>query len=157
MDDRRRLLVMRHAHAEPGHPGQADRDRALSPFGTSTAEARAGLVAELSPTDVLCSSALRTVQTLEALRLPDGVRVAVEDGIYEASAQTLVNRLATVPRDARTVLVVGHLPTVGHLVEGLLGDQFVHAFQPGAIAVLEIDCAWAEVTAACADLTAFHD
>lgn len=157
MNDRRRLLVMRHAHAEPGHLGRADHERSLSPFGASTAEARAGLVAELAPTDVLCSSALRTVQTLQSLQLADGVRVAVEDGIYEASAQTLINRLATVPPDARTVLVVGHLPAVGHLVEGLMGEPFVHAFQPAAIAVLDIDCAWAEIVADCARLSAFHD
>jgi len=35
----RELILLRHAHAEPATPGQADTDRPLSPEGLAEAEA----------------------------------------------------------------------------------------------------------------------
>jgi phosphohistidine phosphatase SixA len=67
----RELILLRHAHAEPATPGQADLDRPLSPVGLAEAEAAGKWLKEnnLLPDCVLCSPARRT-ETLEAVLAP---------------------------------------------------------------------------------------
>ena len=64
----RELILLRHAHAEPGAAGQADFDRPLSSQGLAEAEAAGRWLADqgLVPDRVLCSPARRTRETLEA-------------------------------------------------------------------------------------------
>ena len=65
----RELILLRHAHAEPSAPGQADLDRPLSSEGLAEAEAAGRWLAEnrLVPDCVLCSPARRARETLEAV------------------------------------------------------------------------------------------
>jgi phosphohistidine phosphatase len=76
------------------------------------------------PDFVLCSTARRTRDTL-AFLVPDLVdprRVQFEDGLYEASAAGLLERLRTVPAAAGTVLLIGHNPGLTDLVNLLADD-----------------------------------
>ena len=52
----REIILLRHAHAVPAGPGQADLDRPLSPEGLAEAEAAGRWLAEqgLVPDCVLC-------------------------------------------------------------------------------------------------------
>ena len=65
----RELILLRHAHAEPGAAGQADFDRPLSSQGLAEAEAAGRWLADqgLVPDRVLCSPARRARETLEAV------------------------------------------------------------------------------------------
>ena len=58
----RELILLRHAHAVPASPGQADLDRPLSPEGLAEAEAAGRWLREqgLAPDRVLCSPSRRT-------------------------------------------------------------------------------------------------
>lgn len=119
-----RLVLLRHAKAEPA----GATDDVLRPLSLNGRK-HAGRVGEalvdagLVPDLVLCSSALRTRQTWElaAAHLPDPAPVDVRDDLYSASVTDLVSVLrATDPR-ARTVLVVGHEPTMAATAERLAG------------------------------------
>ncbi|MFW8211369.1 SixA phosphatase family protein, partial [Klebsiella pneumoniae] len=80
----RELILLRHAHAEPATPGQADLDRPLSPVGLAEAEAAGKWLKEnkLLPDCVLCSPARRTRETLEAVLATIGyVEKRLEDRI----------------------------------------------------------------------------
>lgn len=108
----RELILLRHAHAEPTLPDQADIDRPLSPQGLAEAEAAGRWLAEngLVPDCVLCSPARRARETLEAVLTAIGyVEQRLEDAIYEATAGTLAG-LADAHRETGRLMMVGHNP-----------------------------------------------
>lgn len=153
----RTLYVLRHAKSDWHHPGLADHDRPLAPRG----ERAAGLMAEhlrseqIRPTVVLCSSALRARQTLDALEpaLDHDVDVRVEDGLYGADVAALLELLATVDADAESVLLIGHNPGLHELALELVGDgdgAVVEALRAGlptaALVTLALDqTAWSDL------------
>ncbi len=140
-----RLLIMRHAHAELGRPGQDDFDRALTAQGREQAGERREAVVRADPQVVLCSAATRAVQTLSGLGPLPG-RVIVDERLYHASATSLLLRLAELPADVATAMVVGHLPTVGQLATALLSaDQPPVDFEPASIVDLELPDVWSDL------------
>ncbi|MFN3965146.1 SixA phosphatase family protein [Silanimonas lenta] len=108
----RELILLRHAHAEPAQPGQADAERPLSLRGQAEAEAAARWLAGegLRPVRVLCSPARRTRETLErVLSVLGYVDVRYEPRIYEAVPGTLM-ALVEEHAEAGRLLMVGHNP-----------------------------------------------
>lgn len=154
----RTLILLRHAHAEPAAPGQADVDRPLSPEGLAEAEAAGRWLVEhgLVPDRVLCSPARRTRETLEAVLAVAGfVEQRLEDGIYEATPGTLAG-LADTHREVERLMLVGHNPGLERLLallhSGQSGDY--RGMPPGSVAVLEF-AADAEIEPGLAQLAAF--
>ncbi len=154
----RTLILLRHAHAEPAAPGQADVDRPLSPEGLAEAEAAGRWLAEhgLVPDRVLCSPARRTRETLEAvLGVVGFVEQRLEAGIYEATPGALA-ALADAHREVERLLLVGHNPGLERLLallhSGQSGDY--RGMPPGSVAVLELPAA-AEVEPGIASLSSF--
>jgi Phosphohistidine phosphatase SixA len=138
----RELILLRHAHAEPGAPGQADMDRPLSPHGLAEAEAAGRWLAGngLLPDRVLCSPARRTRETLEAVLAITGyAEQRLEEAIYEATPGTLIGLLEE-QRDVERLMLVGHNPGLERLV-ALLGsgrsDDY-RGMPPAAVAVLTL-------------------
>lgn len=154
----RTLILLRHAHAEPAAPGQADVDRPLSPEGLAEAEAAGRWLAEhgLVPDRVLCSPARRTRETLEAvLGVVGFIEQRLEAGIYEATPGALA-ALADAHREVERLLLVGHNPGLERLLallhSGQSGDY--RGMPPGSVAVLELP-AEAEVEPGIARLSSF--
>ena len=137
----RELVLLRHAHAEPATPGQADQDRGLSAAGRAEAEAAGAWLREhgLLPDRVLCSDALRTLETLASLGDIGSGEVRKEASIYEASPGTLA-ALADANRDAERLLLIGHNPGLEQLAalmhSGQSGDY--RGMPPGGVAVLKL-------------------
>jgi phosphohistidine phosphatase len=162
----RRLLVIRHAKAEQG--GATDADRPLAEKGTRQAVAVGAWLVEndLRPDHVLVSSAVRAVQTWEALAGGAGWEVEpdVARALYTAEPETALDLVREVG-DATTVALVGHNPTMGSLAQLLddgEGDDEAGAelatrgFPTAAVAVFEHDGDWAELAWGAARLVAFH-
>lgn len=108
----RELILLRHAHAEPGNAGLSDFDRPLSPQGLAEAESAARWLAAqgLVPDRVLCSPARRARETLEAVLAAIGyVEQRLEDSIYEGTAGVLAD-LADRHREVERLMIVGHNP-----------------------------------------------
>jgi len=154
----RELILLRHAHAEPASPGQADLDRPLSPEGLAEAEAAGRWLAEhgLVPDCVLCSPARRTRETLEAVLAAIGyVDQRLEDGIYEATPGALA-AIADAHRDTERLLLVGHNPGLEQLAalmhSGQSGDY--RGMPPGGIVVLTLPVE-ADIEPGIATLSAF--
>ena len=154
----RELILLRHAHAEPATPGQADTDRPLSPEGLAEAEAAGRWLAEhgLVPDCVLCSPSRRTRETLEAVLAVLGyVDQRLEDRIYEATPGTLA-AIVDSHRDVGRLLLVGHNPGLEQLAalmhSGQSGDY--RGMPPGGVAVLSLP-AQAAIEPGLAQLTAF--
>lgn len=152
-----KVLVLRHGQAQDAPPGGSDRDRELSDAGRVAVGALVPVVERLDPDVVLCSPAVRTRQTLDALELEPGVDVRFEPGLYGAEADELIEHLREVDDDVAIVLVVGHNPGVHHLVLELAGGERVPSFRPATLAVVELDVAsWHEVAASVGRLDALH-
>ncbi len=137
----RELVLLRHAHAEPATPGQNDHERGLAATGRSEAAAAGEWLRAhgLLPDRILCSGALRAVETLASLGDIGNGEVRSEDAIYDASPGTLA-ALADANRDAERLLLVGHNPGLEQLAalmhSGQSGDY--RGMPPGGIAVLKL-------------------
>jgi phosphohistidine phosphatase len=162
MNQRRTLLVLRHAKTEDVRPASKDSERRLTPDGERDAlELGDYLRAQGITVDaVLCSSAARARQTLELLKLGDQLlqdRVEVADRFYNAGADSLINAVRELPDDCRVALLVGHAPGAPGVVYELADPttsrpEAVGAiegrFPAAALAQLEFDGDWTGVEAA---------
>ena len=122
----RRLYLMRHAQAESFSP-HGDKDRRLSTRGRLQAREVGERLAGARIERALVSDAERTRETFAELRLPDvdGVPVHVEfrAELYDAGTRTMLARIAETPDEVRTLLVLGHAPTIP-----ALAGEFTRAF-----------------------------
>ena len=161
MDQRRTLLVLRHAQTEDVRPGSKDSERRITPDGERRAlEVGDYLRAEGITVDtVLCSSAARARQTLELLRLGDQLnpdRVEIADRFYNAGGDTLINAVRELPDDCHVALLIGHAPGAPGLVHQMTDPatsrpEAVSAiesrFPAAALAQLEFEGDWSEIDA----------
>ena len=118
----KRLHLLRHAKSSWKEDVE-DRERALNGRGRETAR-RVGryLAKTIGPLDVvLCSSALRTRETLELVLAKFAVtpRRAIEDELYAASQEELMDRLRRLSEEEVNVLLVGHNPGLHELAVAL--------------------------------------
>lgn len=150
----RTLMLMRHATTEHSRPGHPDKDRRLTPEGRDHVVA----LGEQLRSDhieidlVLCSSALRAQQTVEALQ--PTAHVVVSDRLYNAGGDEILELVRDVDDDDVNVLVVGHAPGLPALVHELAdpdrSDPKALAvidgrFPAGALATLAVDGRWSEL------------
>lgn len=160
----RTLLLLRHAKAVPADEAHDDHERALAERGHAQAERIAAHLADegFAPDLVLCSTARRTVETLAHARhaLPAEAQVEIERRLYLASPGTLLSRIQDAPREARTILVIGHNPGLEDLARGLAGSgrrkalERLDAFSTAALAVLRFDGPWRDLAPGAARLDA---
>jgi phosphohistidine phosphatase len=135
----RTLYLLRHAKSSWDDPALADRDRPLAKRGRKAAKRIARHLRDegIEPDLVLCSSSVRTLQTLERI----GLEGEVEDGLYGASAAELLDRLREVPSDVESVMLIGHNPGLEGLLAELSGER-PDKFPTAALATLEFDGRW---------------
>jgi phosphohistidine phosphatase len=154
----RRLLVLRHAKAEPF--AESDQTRRLIPRGRQSAHdvGRHLRDAGLLPDFALVSTATRTRETWAEVAAGSGsstTRVSFDDALFAGSVDAALDALRTVPGDASTVLYVGHNPTaeyICHLFDDGEGDPsaisgLLRGFPPAALAVLEVAVPWTDLAA----------
>jgi phosphohistidine phosphatase len=144
--------LLRHAKSSWRDGGLDDRDRPLNARGHRTARLLAAHLARLPVPDlVLCSSALRTRETLEHIARAWGTKppVSIEDVLYLAAARALVARIEAVADDVATLLVIGHNPGLQELATGLArhGPRHDRArlaakFPTGALATFRLADPW---------------
>lgn len=149
----RRLLLLRHAKSDWTDDQTPDAERPLSRRGRQGCALLADYLhaGDLAPDLVLCSSALRTRQTVEGIAgaLPTNVPVLTEDRLYLADVSDLLERLRELDDGVPTVLLVGHNPSIHALAVGLLRSSERHqvpTFPTAAFAAEELLVGrWAEL------------
>jgi phosphohistidine phosphatase len=139
MDQRRSLLVLRHAQTEDVRPGGRDAERRLTADGERQAAAAAEYLHQRGITvdTVLCSSAARARQTLDLLKLggpPASNRIDIDDRFYNAGTDTLIQAVRELPDDCHVALLIGHAPSAPGVVYELT-DPSTSA--PEAVAAIE--------------------
>lgn len=123
------LILWRHAEAEDGTP---DNDRKLTALGRKQAKAVAGWLQPRLPKGaiVYASPAVRTQQTARALTR----KFETCDELKPASTVAALLKAAGWPGGDRTVVIVGHQPTLGRAAAKLLfGSPATTSIKKGAL------------------------
>jgi phosphohistidine phosphatase len=163
----RRLVVVRHAKAEPTAP--SDHGRALAARGRAdAAEAGRWLRATgIDPDAALVSDALRTQQTWEHLAEAAGwgLEPDLSAGLYAAGADSAFDLLRETDPGVTTLVVIGHNPTMAYVAE-LIDDgegdveattfMLTRGFPTSALAVFVVAGEWSDLGPGSGRLEAFH-
>ncbi|MDQ6935096.1 MAG: histidine phosphatase family protein [Actinomycetota bacterium] len=162
----RLLVVMRHAKAEPF--GDEDYGRRLTDRGRRDATDAGRWLTDRGyvPDHAFVSPATRTVQTWTALARGCGASLEpdLDDALYNASPETMLEVVRTAPEDSTVVAVVGHSPTVAYVVH-LLDDgnpdpaafrEISEGYPTSAATVLSVPVSWADLDEQTAHIVDFH-
>lgn len=153
----RRLTLMRHAKAEPS--AETDLARPLADRGRRDARAAGALLASRgeAPELALVSTATRTRQTWELVcaALPAAPDVWFDKTLYGGGGPAVVELLAAVEPDVRSVIVIGHDPTMSVAAaafsDGYADAQAESALSAGlataAMACFDVPVPWEDVNA----------
>lgn len=144
----RRLILLRHAKSD-WPDGVADPERPLAPRGRTAAPRIGAYIAreELIADRVLVSPARRTRETwdLVAAQLGPVKVVASEPRVYDASAARLLSVIREQPREAHSLMLLGHNPGLQDLAEMLVGSgsaphlaSMAEKFPTGGLAVIDL-------------------
>lgn len=146
----------------------ADHERPLSPRGRRAAAALAGefRASGVSPELVVCSTALRTRQTLADVAPGFAASPATrfDPAIYGAGLETLVAALREIDDDTGSVLLLGHNPGVQDLALFLIGEDrrpparaLAAGYPTAGLAVIDLpDGAWSGLGPGCGRLVRFR-
>jgi len=162
----RRLLLLRHGKADR-HSAGGDRERPLMRRGEEDARRAGEFLREsnMIPDLAVASNARRAKQTLELAlaAFPGHVTHLIENTIYLATVDHLVDVLRQTPDKVQTLLAVGHNPGFAELAIWLAGSgdeaDMAHmsaSYPTAALAILDFDAEhWAEVRKGAARLNRF--
>lgn len=150
----RHLYLMRHGKAAKNKKGN-DVLRPMNKRGRKDVKKIGKLLREkhVSPDLVLCSPAVRTLETLEKLRKAfDAAEIVFIDDLYMADAAEMMGILRRTANDKREVLVIGHNPGLRDFLplvcDADAGGTDAHnhhvseGFPTSALACLEIGQDW---------------
>jgi phosphohistidine phosphatase len=161
----RTLWLLRHAKSSWDRPGMDDRERPLSRRGARAAASMRDFIAGegLAPDLVLCSSSVRTRETLAGSlpALGPALEIRIEDAIYTFSGTALLERVRAVPADVGSMMVIGHNPACEELAVALASrgealDELTTKFPTGALAEITLpDTAWDAIVEGSGELTRF--
>lgn len=120
----RELFILRHAKSDWASGATQDSERPLNKRGRKDAPRIGSWMREhyLYPGCILCSSAVRARETLEAVASelelqPERIRFLKE--LYLANLDTLLKVLREVPVEQNSVMLIGHNPGLDQLVSYL--------------------------------------
>ena len=166
MTEQRRLVVMRHAKAEPY--ASTDHARRLTDRGCEDARAAGVHLRErgLVPGYALVSTAERTRLTWEAVASATGSAATpqFDAAAYTGGVEVVLEALQAVPGDVETLLFVGHNPTAAylcHLLDDGEGDPeavsgMLHGFPPAALVVFAVEGPWSGLGPESGRVVDFH-
>lgn len=137
------LIVLRHAKADSPF-GVSDADRPLTARGRRDATAAGDELRATGrvPDGVLCSTALRTRQTLDGLALD--APVEYEPRVYDNDAGEILDLLRARAGEPATLLLIGHNPSLHRLVADLTAAP-VDGFPTSAMAVIDFAGDWPDL------------
>ncbi len=146
------LLILRHAQAAPESGAQPDARRPLTAHGRAQAQMLGVWLQQRGylPEQIVCSGALRTRETAEAVAAAAAwtTPVCSVDRLYQASAIELLGAARNQSADVTQLLLVAHAPGVADFINLLITQQLDAALmcEAGTFAEVVLDIAqWSEI------------
>lgn len=157
------LYLLRHAKSSWNDPSLIDHDRPVNKRGRHAAKIMAAYLrrSEIRPDLVICSTATRAKETLDPIaKAVNPPKIIIETKIYGATQQELWERLRSVPKGTKSVLLIGHNPALQNLALELseTGKSLPFTdgkFPTGAIASFRFRGAWRALEPHGAELFSF--
>ncbi|MFA7350348.1 MAG: histidine phosphatase family protein [Methylotenera sp.] len=117
------LILWRHADAEVESASGKDCDRALTKKGRKDAIKIAKWLNQHLPanTEIICSPARRCLETAAALHDLNGVKIKEAEFLSVDSSVERIAKEVINADSSKTMLIIGHQPTLGMLIAKLLG------------------------------------
>lgn len=151
------LIILRHGQAKTAAITDHDHSRNLTLRGREDAFAVGETLAEngFQPDYILCSTAVRTRETLEELQksFADPIKIDYLPKIYNASEADLLLQIASVPDSVSTLLIIGHNPALYQVSLALAkdGDKQMHnnlqmQFPTCALVVINFEGSWKDIS-----------
>jgi phosphohistidine phosphatase len=163
----KRLMLLRHAKSD-WSAAVPDHDRQLNQRGREAADRMGRYIADSSliPDRILCSTALRAVETLSLVQphltpAPDVIKLAE---IYNFGTGTgLLDVIRQNGGDAATLLLIGHNPAIEGLADLLSGtgdeeamNQLAIKYPTAGLSVITLDISdWEQIEPSCGHLASF--
>ncbi|HKJ31444.1 MAG TPA: histidine phosphatase family protein [Balneolales bacterium] len=115
----RTLLLMRHAKSDRSDPMLSDIDRPLNERGRNDAPLMGKFIFDVAgtPDQILSSTAQRARETAELVAAPCKYKqgIIMESSLYASTPGKYIQAISKVPKDVKTLLVVGHNPIMEQL------------------------------------------
>ena len=147
------LIILRHAKAETAKAGQEDHDRPLAERGLEEAQRMGEYMRaqDIQPERILCSTALRTRQTLDELHM-DG-EIEFSPSLYNASDVDHLRMIAAEPDTTTSLMLIAHNPGLHQLAlrlaatgETRLMQYLAAEFPPCTLVVIDFSInSWQEI------------
>ncbi len=150
-----RLILFRHGKSDWGDPTLEDRQRPLKRRGERAARAMGCFLAAVGqvPEQAFTSPARRARDTLALAAEAGGwsCPVKVAEALYTFDGRDLFDFLQSLDRPVESLLLTGHQPALGGLIERLSGAQV--RFPTAAMACLDLaTTGWQELQPGCGEL-----
>jgi len=162
-----RLLLLRHAKSAWDVAGLADFDRPLAARGRRAATLIGEHIAthRLVPDRILCSAARRTRETLMGVMpmISTDLEIRITRGLYEVGADAYIDTIGALGSNARTLMLIGHNPTMQDTAMELIGngnpalrEEIADKFPTAGLAVIDFDIRkWSELRPRSGRIVAF--
>ncbi len=152
----KRLYLFRHAKAEAQAEGKDDKTRSLTERGQRDAARMAVHMRRMKylPDYVMCSSSVRTRETLEywSVAIAENPKTQFSDALYLAEPETMLSLIRRAPDTSKAMMVVAHNPGTEQIAVALLHEElkakergYVDAieekFPTASLAVIDFDAA----------------
>lgn len=135
------LLLLRHAKSSWQDSSLPDHDRPLKQRGIKTARRMGRLIRQqrLAPEVILCSTAVRAVDTLRLVLEEAAIPTSVEyrQNLYHCSPDEFLATLQGVNSEVGCVMLVGHNPGLEEWLQHLTGKA--ELMPTGALARIDLN------------------
>lgn len=141
---KRTLIVMRHAKTEEQGIAQKDFERNLTARGKNDALMMAERLTKkgYKPDIIIASSANRTIQTAQIVAdhfgYPSSKIVSLPE-LYMCQAYNIENAILSLPKEAKTCLLIGHNPSVSDFIYDTDSKAITTDIPTAGLAVFSFD------------------
>ncbi len=144
-----RLYIMRHAKSSWAIPGARDFDRELNDRGLQDLTKLSKVIKKEAffPDKILCSSATRTRQTLDAVvdSFENTPEIVFTERLYSSGLDEYIE-IINANADIQSLMIIGHNPMCGSLATSLPGsgetaelEKIAYKYPTAALSIIDFD------------------
>jgi len=147
----RKIILVRHATAEPERYPIKDFDRNLDETGINESQKLGRFIKSKkeAPFQIYSSSANRTSQTSKIIIHETSMEMSnlqLIPTLYNAGYQILLSLIQAAPNSCPLLVVVGHNPGISQIAT-VLSNQESYQLSPGSALCLEFNCSlWKDIS-----------
>ena len=125
----KKLLLLRHGKSSWDNPDLADQERPLTNRGKEGASIIGKFLKKenLIPDLIISSTAKRANKTADIVAKKSGYdkKILKSDKLYSGSSEDYTSIIQEIADKNKTILLVGHNPTIEDVVERIIGQRYV--------------------------------